>query len=126
VWLATYSNYGKNRPRRLSFNGSTHYGRSRALAISGGVSARRRHHRQQNVCIRLPDVVRDARRAVNPAVSRVRTSSQFRKRLLFKQLATQFWVNKNVAGRQKRTFRAYAGGAPKYVAAHGYEGFSLA
>ena len=41
-------------------------------------------------------------------------------------------VNKNVAGRQKRTFMAYAGGAPKYrdkcdeVAAHGYEGFALA
>jgi cation diffusion facilitator CzcD-associated flavoprotein CzcO len=40
-------------------------------------------------------------------------------------------VNKNVAGRQKRTFMAYAGGAPKYrqkcdeVAAHGYEGFAL-
>ncbi len=40
-------------------------------------------------------------------------------------------VNKNVAGRQKRTFMAYAGGAPKYrqrceeVAAGGYEGFSL-
>ena len=52
-------------------------------------------------------------------------------------LATQVdsWmtgVNKNVAGRQKRTFMAYAGGAPKYrekcdeVAAHGYEGFVLA
>ena len=41
-------------------------------------------------------------------------------------------VNKNVAGRQKRTFMAYAGGAPKYrqkcdeVAASGYEGFALA
>jgi len=41
-------------------------------------------------------------------------------------------VNKNVAGRQKRTFMAYAGGAPKYretcdeVAARGYEGFTLA
>ncbi len=41
-------------------------------------------------------------------------------------------VNKNVAGRQKRTFMAYAGGAPKYrqkcdeVVAHGYEGFALA
>jgi cation diffusion facilitator CzcD-associated flavoprotein CzcO len=40
-------------------------------------------------------------------------------------------VNKNVAGRQKRTFMAYAGGAPKYrqkcdeVAALGYEGFTL-
>jgi cation diffusion facilitator CzcD-associated flavoprotein CzcO len=40
-------------------------------------------------------------------------------------------VNKNVAGRQKRTFMAYAGGAPKYrvkceeVAANGYEGFRL-
>jgi cation diffusion facilitator CzcD-associated flavoprotein CzcO len=40
-------------------------------------------------------------------------------------------VNKNVAGRQKRTFMAYAGGAPKYrqkcneVAASGYEGFVL-
>jgi cation diffusion facilitator CzcD-associated flavoprotein CzcO len=41
-------------------------------------------------------------------------------------------VNKNVAGRQKRTFMAYAGGAPKYrqkcdeVVAHGYDGFTLA
>jgi hypothetical protein len=41
-------------------------------------------------------------------------------------------ANKNVAGRQKRTFMADAGGAPKYrqkcddVAARGYEGFSLA
>ena len=40
-------------------------------------------------------------------------------------------VNKNVPGRQKRTFMAYAGGAPKYrqkceeVAAKGYEGFAL-
>ena len=40
-------------------------------------------------------------------------------------------VNKNVAGRQKRTFMAYAGGAPKYrqkceeIAANGYEGFKL-
>jgi cation diffusion facilitator CzcD-associated flavoprotein CzcO len=40
-------------------------------------------------------------------------------------------VNKNVAGRQKRTFMAYAGGAPKYrqkcdeVAADGYAGFSM-
>ncbi len=40
-------------------------------------------------------------------------------------------VNKNVAGRQKRTFMAYAGGAPKYrqkceeVVARGYEGFAL-
>ena len=40
-------------------------------------------------------------------------------------------VNKNVPGRQKRTFMAYAGGAPKYrlkceeVAAQGYEGFAL-
>jgi cation diffusion facilitator CzcD-associated flavoprotein CzcO len=38
-------------------------------------------------------------------------------------------INQNVAGRQKRTFVAYAGGAPKYrqrcdeVAARGYEGF---
>ena len=41
-------------------------------------------------------------------------------------------VNQNVAGHQKRTFVAYAGGAPKYrqrcdeVAARGYEGFELA
>jgi cation diffusion facilitator CzcD-associated flavoprotein CzcO len=41
-------------------------------------------------------------------------------------------VNKNVVGRQKRTFMAYAGGAPKYrqkcdeVAASGHEGFALA
>jgi cation diffusion facilitator CzcD-associated flavoprotein CzcO len=40
-------------------------------------------------------------------------------------------VNKNVVGRQKRTFMAYAGGAPKYrqkceeVVARGYEGFAL-
>ncbi len=40
-------------------------------------------------------------------------------------------VNKNVSGRQKRTFMAYAGGAPKYrqkcedVVAKGYEGFVL-
>jgi len=51
-------------------------------------------------------------------------------------LATQIdsWmtgVNKNVPGRLKRTFMAYAGGAPKYrqkcdeVAARGYEGFVL-
>jgi cation diffusion facilitator CzcD-associated flavoprotein CzcO len=41
-------------------------------------------------------------------------------------------INRNVAGRQKRTFMAYAGGAPKYrekcdeVAGRGYEGFVLA
>ena len=41
-------------------------------------------------------------------------------------------INRNVPGRQKRTFMAYAGGAPKYrekcdeVAAKGYEGFILA
>jgi cation diffusion facilitator CzcD-associated flavoprotein CzcO len=41
-------------------------------------------------------------------------------------------VNKNVPGRQKRTFMAYAGGAPKYrqkceeIAGNGYEGFALA
>jgi len=40
-------------------------------------------------------------------------------------------VNRNVPGRQKRTFMAYAGGAPKYrekcdeVAANGYAGFVL-
>ena len=40
-------------------------------------------------------------------------------------------VNKNVPGRLKRTFMAYAGGAPKYrqkceeIAANGYEGFTL-
>ena len=40
-------------------------------------------------------------------------------------------VNRNVPGRHKRTFMAYAGGAPKYrercneVAANGYEGFVL-
>jgi len=40
-------------------------------------------------------------------------------------------VNRNVPGRHKRTFMAYAGGAPKYrercdeVAAKGYEGFIL-
>jgi cation diffusion facilitator CzcD-associated flavoprotein CzcO len=40
-------------------------------------------------------------------------------------------VNKNVAGRHKRTFMAYAGGAPKYrqkcdeVVAQGYDGFAL-
>jgi hypothetical protein len=41
-------------------------------------------------------------------------------------------VNRNVPGRQKRTFMAYAGGAPKYrqkcteVAGNGYEGFAVA
>jgi cation diffusion facilitator CzcD-associated flavoprotein CzcO len=41
-------------------------------------------------------------------------------------------INRNVPGRQKRTFLAYAGGAPKYrekcdeVATRGYEGFVLA
>jgi len=41
-------------------------------------------------------------------------------------------INRNVPGRQKRTFMAYAGGAPKYrkicdeVAANDYEGFDLA
>lgn len=41
-------------------------------------------------------------------------------------------VNRNVPGRQKRTFMAYAGGAPKYrekcdqVVANGYAGFVLA
>jgi len=41
-------------------------------------------------------------------------------------------VNRNVPGRSRRTFMAYAGGAPKYrercdqVAAAGYEGFVLA
>jgi len=41
-------------------------------------------------------------------------------------------VNRNVPGRQQRTFMAYAGGAPKYrekcdaVAAGGYDGFILA
>ena len=41
-------------------------------------------------------------------------------------------VNRNVPGRQKRTFMAYAGGAPKYrekcdqIAANDYEGFVLA
>jgi len=40
--------------------------------------------------------------------------------------------NRNVPGRQKCTFTAYAGGAPKYrekcdqIAANGYEGFVLA
>ena len=40
-------------------------------------------------------------------------------------------VNSNVPGRQKRTFMAYAGGAPSYrqnceeVAATGYEGFTF-
>jgi cation diffusion facilitator CzcD-associated flavoprotein CzcO len=40
-------------------------------------------------------------------------------------------VNKNVTGRQKRVFMAYAGGAPKYrqkceeIVANGYEGFRL-
>jgi cation diffusion facilitator CzcD-associated flavoprotein CzcO len=40
-------------------------------------------------------------------------------------------VNRNVPGRQKRTFMAYAGGAPKYrercdeIAANGYAGFVL-
>ena len=40
-------------------------------------------------------------------------------------------INQNVPGRQKRTFMAYAGGAPNYrqrcdeIAANGYEGFEL-
>ena len=40
-------------------------------------------------------------------------------------------INSNVPGKQKRTFLAYAGGAPAYrkrcdeVAAKGYEGFVL-
>jgi hypothetical protein len=40
-------------------------------------------------------------------------------------------INQNVPGRQKRTFMAYAGGAPNYrqrcdeVAANAYEGFEL-
>ena len=40
-------------------------------------------------------------------------------------------INRNVPGRRKRTFMAYAGGAPKYrekcdeVAASGYDGFIL-
>jgi cation diffusion facilitator CzcD-associated flavoprotein CzcO len=40
-------------------------------------------------------------------------------------------INRNIPGRHKRTFMAYAGGAPKYrekcdeVAANGYEGFIL-
>ncbi len=40
-------------------------------------------------------------------------------------------INKNLPGKQKRTFMAYAGGAPNYrercetVAANGYEGFDL-
>ena len=40
-------------------------------------------------------------------------------------------INRNVPGRQKRTFMAYAGGAPKYretcdaVAANAYDGFVL-
>jgi hypothetical protein len=70
----------QNPPRRLSFNRSTHNGRSCARAISGGVPARRQHRRQQNVWTRLPNIVRDARRAVNPTVS---CSSQFRKTATF-------------------------------------------
>jgi len=53
-------------------------------------------------------------------------------RLLLMQVASWMTgVNKNVPGRPKRTFMAYAGGAPKYrqkcdeVAAQGYEGFTL-
>jgi cation diffusion facilitator CzcD-associated flavoprotein CzcO len=51
--------------------------------------------------------------------------------LLMKVDSWMTGVNKNVPGRQKRTFMAYAGGAPKYrqkcdeVAALGYDGFAL-
>jgi cation diffusion facilitator CzcD-associated flavoprotein CzcO len=51
--------------------------------------------------------------------------------LLLKADSWMTGINTNVAGRQKRTFMAYAGGAPKYraicadVAANDYKGFEL-
>jgi cation diffusion facilitator CzcD-associated flavoprotein CzcO len=51
--------------------------------------------------------------------------------LLLKADSWMTGINTNVAGRQKRTFMAYAGGAPKYraicedVAANDYKGFKL-
>jgi len=54
------------------------------------------------------------------------------RRMLFTQVDSwMMGINSNVAGKQKRTFIVYAGGAPKYrekcdeVAARGYEGFSF-
>ena len=52
------------------------------------------------------------------------------RRMLFTQIDSwMMGINSNVAGKQKRTFMVYAGGAPKYrercdqVAADGYAGF---
>ena len=54
------------------------------------------------------------------------------RRMLFTQVDSwMMGINSNVAGKQKRTFIVYAGGAPKYrercdeVAARGYEGFTF-
>jgi hypothetical protein len=53
-------------------------------------------------------------------------------RMLFTQVDSwMMGINSNVAGKQKRTFIVYAGGAPKYrekcdeVAARGYVGFTF-
>jgi hypothetical protein len=53
--------------------------------------------------------------------------------MLFTQVDSwMMGINSNVAGKQKRTFIVYAGGAPKYrercdeVAARGYPGFVFA
>jgi cation diffusion facilitator CzcD-associated flavoprotein CzcO len=55
------------------------------------------------------------------------------RRMLFTQVDSwMMGINSNVAGKQKRTFIVYAGGAPKYrercdeVAARGYPGFTFA
>ncbi len=54
-------------------------------------------------------------------------------KMLFTKVDSWFMgINSNVAGKQKRTFLLYSGGAPMYrekcdeVAARGYEGFALA
>jgi hypothetical protein len=54
------------------------------------------------------------------------------RRMLFTQVDSwMMGINSNVAGKQKRTFIVYAGGAPKYrekcdeVTAGGYVGFSF-
>ncbi len=54
------------------------------------------------------------------------------RRMLFTQVDSwMMGINSNVAGKQKRTFIVYAGGAPRYrekcdeVAARGYEGFTF-
>jgi hypothetical protein len=54
------------------------------------------------------------------------------RRMLFTQVDSwMMGINSNVAGKQKRTFIVYAGGAPRYrekcdeVAAGGYAGFTF-